>query len=498
MNNIEDCNHLSDHTYVKESENSQFERLDENALETVLQCESCQLLTQIDPETGNIPCKKCEELAVKASKISTVADKYACENSNKKRRQYNFKTTKKDCPHCLKGFHSDKRLEKHLSLCKKNLVCSICNKDFNNHGQHAYSEYQVHYYTHFETKPFTCNVCSKGFIYKRDLQRHQLIHTENYIPKYCPECGAVFATDDKLMKHQLMHKKVSLSCDKCGVKFAKQSTLNKHMSTCQIRKSCEICGKVFNCLSKNLKNRYQEHMYIHSGEKPFKCQFCDRGFRDRSTRRKHERTHTGEKPYSCTICNRAFSQLRLLRNHIRTHTGEKPYSCQLCPLSFAKSCNLKYHMRVHTKEKPYTCFVCGKSFTQSGTYHKHMRRHTNECKTAATMIEIDVEKNKTAGEDYTPENSHIKSGEGGNSSNVTYNEDLACKSVFVNESNEPHHIINDVINNEHVSTHHTSSSLPNISTIENEQLTLIVSECDGSTLTTIDVDNISNMLASCS
>lgn len=33
----------------------------------------------------------------------------------------------------------------------------------------------------------------------------------------------------------------------------------------------------------------RNHMYRHTGERPFKCKFCDRHFMDRSSRHRHER-----------------------------------------------------------------------------------------------------------------------------------------------------------------------------------------------------------------
>lgn len=229
----------------------------------------------------------------------------------------------------------------------------------------------------------------------------------------CPmvSCNKEYKFKDNLLKHLLQHVEVktevlddmnneTVSLPKRGRKRrvrTESSGSEPQQPVRRKRRKSSLTGEsVYRCdfdgcqYTAPYRSALELHKVKHSTERPFKCNHCEKCFKQIYALKMHEMIHSGQQ-FQCpfTGCSAIYSWIYSLKKHMRIHTNQAPvHRCEwpACEYQTHRQDLLRKHMTRHTGERLFDCTWpdCGKSFkTRSGLYD-HLLMHKNERKQVCT------------------------------------------------------------------------------------------------------------------
>ena len=121
---------------------------------------------------------------------------------------------------------------------------------------------------------------------------------------------------------------------------------------------------------------------VHANIKKYKsCHICN-------TRvvsiKDHMNIHTGQKPYACEFANCSKSFNNSLMRHTNRHKGIT-FDCDLCVYKAPQKDSLFKHKKAIHEELKFSCDKCGHTVSWEGNLAKHVK--AGKCVAAVNNIE---------------------------------------------------------------------------------------------------------------
>lgn len=227
------------------------------------------------------------------------------------------------CPICCKTFSSTSALKVHVETIhdrKHSYKCEECDETFNKKTNMQNHLRRVHQAA--ESKRLQCDLCNKKFLCPSELRKHvERVHLKVRTSEvFCPICRKPFgdSRDMKVHLSAVHNKDTQYPCPDCSMVFYRLNDMVNHKRRMHGGKEvrthvCPTCSKGF-CSNSDLRTHIN---VVHQDLRKHVCDMCDKAFKVASHLTYHKRKHTGETPFQCPYCSKGFRGPGNISEHVK-------------------------------------------------------------------------------------------------------------------------------------------------------------------------------------
>jgi len=191
-------------------------------------------------------------------------------------------------------------------------------------------------------------------------------------------------------------------CTLCQKLYRTFSNLKEHLQSshnigCTEELSCTHQGCTYKTFS---SGQYRAHKSWHANNAALVCPVCKKEYLGGTKGlRNHMKIHSKNKDYKCNQCNKHFINLSRLNYHIQNVHGDFIHLCEICNKQFRSKPNLIRHQQVHKNDNGYMCPCCSFTTSFSSSLTSHVRTvhkiHNFTTGKVAKLVKKDIRRNST-------------------------------------------------------------------------------------------------------
>lgn len=243
--------------------------------------------------------------------------------------------------------------------------CKLCG-----HKTNRSNNLKTHLQIHKRVLPYRCDQCGRRYQKRQDGKDHlnnieivfECVDGQTKKLYRCKLCGHMSNRSNNLKKHLRSHESTQeFICENCGGKCRQSEVVNYHIKEIEVvmtqdgagknKKSfrCKICGERFNRML-NLRS----HITSHKPITILVCKACGKEYLGEKSLKEHSLNAHGEIdattinfPYKCEYCDQLFAEKTKCEEHRQIHVGGRPYICNVCKSAFRTQSSLYLHTKIH-------------------------------------------------------------------------------------------------------------------------------------------------------